>query len=177
MPTHWSSWQDAVTYKTKGLVVWEVGGQAWTKYGGDNRITGTQSSVTFSSIIAVRGVYRPRRQIPTLSNENLFGRDLHICAYCGNQFSANVLTNDHIIPRSKGGSHSWTNCVTSCKRCNHKKADRLLENTNMKLLYVPYVPCREEVLILHNRRILADQMQFLIDSLPTHSRLKKMVIN
>ena len=41
----------------------------------------------------------------------------------------------------------------------------------MPLLYVPYVPNRHEHFILRNRRILADQMEFLMAHLPQSSRL------
>lgn len=176
VPHHWATWQDAVVYKAKELVVWEMGNFDWTKYGGKNRLTGSQSSISFSSIIAVRGSSRPKRITPALNSTNLFGRDLNICAYCGGEFNSSELTNDHIVPRSRGGEHTWMNCVTSCKRCNNKKDNRLLEETNLQLLYVPYVPTREEALILRNRNILADQMTFLKTSLPTHSRLHKRVI-
>lgn len=172
-PIQWSTWQDAVLYKAKGLVVWESGELDWTKYGGENRITGETSSITFSSIMAVRGNFHPKRLVPVLTNENLFGRDLHTCAYCGKEFPHHQLTNDHIIPRSKGGAHSWTNCVTACKRCNNYKDDFLLKDAGLELLYVPYVPTREEALILRNRNILADQMEFLRSTLPAHSRLLK----
>lgn len=173
-PHSWATWQDAVVYKAKGLVVWEMGEVDWTKFGGENRLTGQTSSITFSSIMAVRGSHYPKREVPSLTNENLFGRDLRICAYCGNEFEPRLLTNDHIVPRSRGGAHSWTNCVTACKRCNNKKDDRLLEEVRMELLYVPYVPSREEALILRNRKILADQMEFLKGSLPAHSRLRML---
>lgn len=174
VPHHWATWQDAVVYKAKDLVVWEMGEFDWTKYGGENRITGKTSSITFSSIIAVRGAHQPRREIPTLTNSNLFGRDLHICAYCGGEFNSSQLTNDHIVPRSRGGQHIWMNCVTSCKRCNNKKDCHTLDEINMKLLYAPYIPSREEALILKNRNILGDQMEFLVQSLPAHSRLRKL---
>jgi predicted restriction endonuclease len=42
----------------------------------------------------------------------------HECAYCG---SDEVLTLDHIVPRSKGGSDRVTNVLCACKRCNHSK--------------------------------------------------------
>lgn len=174
-PHHWATWQDAVVYKAKDLVVWEIGDSDWTKYGGENRLTGKTSSITFSSIIAVKGAHHPKRQVPVLTNPNLFGRDLYICGYCGGHFQFNQLTNDHIVPKSRGGDHSWSNCVTACKRCNNKKDSLLLEETNLQLLYVPYVPSREEALILRNRSILADQMEFLRTSLPAHSRLRNMV--
>lgn len=175
-PTHWSTWQDAVLYKTKDQVVWETGEIDWTKYGGENKLTGATSSVTFSSIMAVRGGHHPVRVIPTLNNENLFGRDIHICAYCGKEFHSQLLTNDHIIPRSRGGKHNWMNCVTACKRCNNRKDDRLLSECGMELLYVPYIPTREEAMILRNRNILADQMEFLRAQLPAHSRLLNMSV-
>jgi len=170
-PHHWASWQDAVVYKAKNLVVWETGEVDWTKYGGNCRLTGQKSSITFSSIVAVRGSHHPKREVPVLTNRNLFGRDLQICAYCGNRFDQGLLTNDHIVPRSRGGKHVWTNCITACRRCNAKKSDFLLEESGMKLLFIPYVPSREEALILHNRKILACQMEFLRASLPAHSRL------
>lgn len=174
IPHQWSTWQEAVIYKAKDLVVWEMGTVDWTKYGGENRLTGKTSSITFSSIIAVRGTHYSKRTTPTLNNPNLFGRDLHTCAYCGSEFHSSQLTNDHIIPRSRGGAHSWTNCVTACKRCNNRKDDKLLDEAGMELLYVPYIPSREEALILKNRSILADQMEFLKQMLPAHSRLHKL---
>ena len=174
IPIHWASWQDAVIYKAKGIVVWESGEFDWTKYGGENRLTGETSSIKFSSIMAVRNQYYPKRHVPTLTNDNLFGRDLHICGYCGKKFQHHQLTNDHIVPRSRGGKHIWTNCITACKRCNNFKDDRLLSECGFELLYVPYVPSREEAMILRNRHILADQMEFLMAQLPTHSRLHKI---
>jgi hypothetical protein len=65
------------------------------------------------------------------------------------------------VPASRGGESVWENCVTACERCNHRKADRTPEEANMKLLAVPYTPNLAEYLILSNRRILADQMEFL----------------
>ena len=41
----------------------------------------------------------------------------------------------------------------------------------MPLLYTPYVPSLGEDFILRNRRILADQMEFLMAHVPRTSRL------
>jgi len=38
-------------------------------------------------------------------------------------------------------------------------------------VYLPYTPSYQESLILMNRRILADQMQFLAAQLPKNSRM------
>ena len=171
LPHRWATWQDVASYKSKNLVKWEMGKFDWTKYGGISRMTGLQSSVNISSIIAVKGHHFPLREVPPLTNSNRFGRDLNTCAYCGNEFKKRFLTNDHIIPKSLGGEHSWTNCVTACRKCNTNKGSKLLKNMSIDLLYVPYTPNRGEALILKNRNILADQMEFIRKMLPKHSRL------
>jgi hypothetical protein len=60
--------------------------------------------------------------------------------------------------------------------CNSRKDDMTLKEAGLELLYVPYVPDRAEALVLQNRNILADQMQFLKDFLPKHSRVKKLLV-
>lgn len=172
VPIQWATWQDVVRYKCLDMIVWEMGEFDWTKYGGTNRMSGQRTEVKVSSIVAVRTDHFPKRLTPALTNPNLFARDLNICAYCGGKFDYRHLTNDHIKPRSRGGVHSWTNCVTACKRCNNHKDSKTLEEARMELLYIPYVPSAEEALILRNRSILADQMEFLNPMLPDHSRLK-----
>jgi hypothetical protein len=41
----------------------------------------------------------------------------------------------------------------------------------MTLMYLPYVPSLHEDMILRGRRILADQMDFLLACVPRSSRL------
>ena len=61
--------------------------------------------------------------------------------------------------------------VTACRSCNQRKGNRTPEQAGMPLLYLPYRPNRWEGMILRNRRILADQMEFLLAGVPTTSRL------
>ena len=63
------------------------------------------------------------------------------------------------------------NCITTCRSCNGRKDNRLPKETNMALMYLPYVPSLHEDMILRGRRILADQMEFLLASVPRNSRL------
>jgi 5-methylcytosine-specific restriction endonuclease McrA len=44
------------------------------------------------------------------------------CVYCGKR--SKKLTQDHIVPLSKGGSHTAGNIVPACRPCNGKKRDR-----------------------------------------------------
>lgn len=77
-----------------------------------------------------------RDKTPKYSKQKLFKRDNHQCAYCGK--SANTV--DHVIPRSRGGSTTWTNTVASCIKCNSKKSNKTLEQANMKLRFIPAEP-------------------------------------
>jgi 5-methylcytosine-specific restriction endonuclease McrA len=110
-------------------------------------------------------------QVPPLNNRELFHRDRYLCAFCGSNLPASKLTRDHVIPFSRGGKDTWMNVVTACRSCNERKSDRTPEMARMELLYLPYVPNRAEYLILTNRRILADQMEFLAQHVPAQSRL------
>lgn len=175
-PHRWVSHEEAIVYHAKQLVAWQLGqGEGDVLFrGGENRITGLQSQIVTAPIIAVKGEAASAKRanrVPTLTNTGLFRRDGHICAYCGKLFSDLHLTRDHIVPRSRGGEDRWTNVVTACESCNHRKDDRLLSECGMELLYVPYAPNRAEALILENRVILACQMDYLKSFLPEHSRV------
>lgn len=78
----------------------------------------------------------PYRATVALSRAALLARDSRTCQYCfkpGN-------TIDHVVPRARGGMHSWENVVTACTRCNAKKDDRLLEELGWTLRFTPYAP-------------------------------------
>ena len=152
-----------MTLYARQRVRWEAGQERFRVWGGINARTGTRSQFEIGSIIAVADRSRKFASgVPLLTNRTLFQRDRNLCLYCGEQFPVSGLTRDHIMPASRGGECVWENCVTACERCNHKKADRTPEEANMKLLAVPYTPNLAQYLILSNRRILADQMQFLL---------------
>jgi 5-methylcytosine-specific restriction endonuclease McrA len=107
-----------------------------------------------------------------LTNNTLFARDRHVCAYCGNHFvSSKDLSRDHIVPRYRGGEDTWMNVVTACFNCNQKKGCKSLKESGMELRYVPYEPNHYEALILRNRNILGCQMEYLISGVPKHSRI------
>lgn len=170
-PNSWVTWQTAACYYSKNLVSWSAGECELVLRGGENRLTGQQSVIRASSIIAVKGQVSSKWMRPAaLTNTGLFRRDRYMCAYCGGVFKHSSLSRDHIIPKSKGGMDTWMNVVTCCGRCNQKKGSQTLQQCGMTLLYVPYVPNRAEHLLLQNRHILYDQMQFLLSFVPKNSR-------
>jgi hypothetical protein len=174
LPHRWITWQQAVWYYAKERVAWELGSEAFTVYGGRSHLTGERSHITSNSIIAIKGkalAFKGFNAVPPLNNRELFHRDKFICAFCAGHFSHFKLTCDHILPMSRGGRDTWMNVVTACRNCNQKKGSRTPEEAHMQLIYAPYVPNRAEFLILANRRILADQMEFLKQHVSANSRL------
>ncbi len=173
LPQSWISLEQAVLHYAADEVRWEAGGEVAIFRGGHNAITGEQSVIAVNSIIGTKGVpgINPFDLRPSLSNTKLFARDRNVCAYCGGHFHESELTREHIIPVSQSGRDQWMNVVTACKTCNHRKSNRTPEQARMPLLYAPYVPSLWEDFILRNRRILADQMEFLMAHVPRSSRL------
>jgi 5-methylcytosine-specific restriction endonuclease McrA len=76
-------------------------------------------------------VKRPRPRV-RLTKREIFRRDGFTCQYCGAR--AHRLTIDHVVPRHRGGDHSWSNLVTACAGCNLRKGGRTLPEAHMALL-------------------------------------------
>lgn len=74
------------------------------------------------------------------TRRNLFLRDDFTCQYCGRRCGSDHLSVDHVLPRSRGGSTSWENCVLACVACNARKADRTLKEAGLRLLRSPVRP-------------------------------------
>jgi len=172
-PVEWVSWQEAVCLYAREIVVWTMGDAVLRVRGGHSRITAARSMLDIHSIIACDGkIIPPGRGVPPLTNEALFRRDLNVCLYCGQTYPDGELTRDHVVPLSRRGRDVWDNVVAACKRCNHHKGNRLLQDCGMELMALPYVPNFAEYLALINSgRILGDQMDFLRKSFGPQSRL------
>jgi 5-methylcytosine-specific restriction endonuclease McrA len=85
-----------------------------------------------------RYVRVPYRRAVPMTRSGVLRRDGRRCAYCAKRAD----TIDHVVPRSRGGTHSWENCVAACKSCNSRKADRLLEELGWSLGFTPKPPHR-----------------------------------
>ncbi len=176
-PIGWITWQSAVCLYTRELVRWTMGESVLRIRGGYSRIDGTRTVVDVNSIIACDGeVFEGVKTVPPLTNRALFARDQHMCMYCGFKQPDSNLTRDHVVPKSLGGRDVWDNVVAACKRCNHRKGNRLLEECEWELLALPYVPNLPEYLALTNSgRILGDQMSFLESQFSSGHRKRSSV--
>lgn len=169
-PVSWLTREQTATLLVKEQVIWSLGDTVFEMHGGYNR-HGEQSILLLPSIVACHGKVYKDSFDPPLENKFLFRRDKNICLYCGGQFLVSDLSRDHVHPLSKGGRDIWTNVVTSCRRCNNRKGDRLPQHANMELLAIPFVPNQYEFLYLSNHNVLADQMEFLSARFSRHIQL------
>jgi hypothetical protein len=46
------------------------------------------------------------------------------CLYCKRKFAPELLTQDHLTPLSRGGSHTMANIAPACHSCNCSKNDK-----------------------------------------------------
>lgn len=184
MPVEWIDYRDAVRLYHTEQVAYACGVPLYSIYGGICAATGRRSVIEVNSIIATLGHfpdYEEKRANyqPPLNNKTLFRRDANVCIYCGIRFMARELTRDHITPLSQGGRDVWQNVVTACRRCNNHKGGRTPDQAGMQLIAVPFVPTYAEYIYLKGRRVLADQMKFLLAHFPRksplHQRLRQSV--
>ena len=90
-----------------------------------------------SVIRLVHFIRRPRPRV-RLTRKEIFARDGWACVYCGRH--TRDLTLDHVMPRHRGGPHTWDNLVAACKPCNHRKAGQTPHEAHMELLHQPGEP-------------------------------------
>ena len=176
IPLEWIDFREAVRIYHLGQVVFALGKPLYQIRGGHNAVTGRRSMVQVNSIIGTHGdshtLLRARSHyVPPLNNQTLFARDANLCMYCGEQHASRGLSRDHIIPLSRGGRDSWNNVVSACKRCNNRKAGQTPEHAGLELLAVPFTPTHAEYIYLQGKRVLADQMEFLLAHFPRTSPL------
>jgi 5-methylcytosine-specific restriction endonuclease McrA len=180
MPLEWIDYRDAVTLYHTEQVAYACGSPIYQVRGGFNARTGERSIIEVSSIVATVGDTRALERnrecyVPPLNNQTLFKRDANICLYCATRFRTSDLTRDHITPLSRGGRDVWTNVVTACRRCNNHKGGRSPEEARMQLVAVPFKPTYAEYIYLKGRRVLADQMEYLLTHFPRTSPLHARV--
>ncbi len=110
------------------------------------------ANATFPEPLVIRltrYVRLPHRTVPP-TRTTVMLRDAYTCQYCGATPGRDQLTVDHVVPRSRGGDHSWENLVTACKPCNHRKGNHLPEEVNMHLRRKPYEPTYVALVLLSN---------------------------
>lgn len=129
-PLNVTSWQRAVTLLYLG--------KATTVQPDGKVLHSCTKSLRMPSVVRLN--YHVRRPLPEvkISRSSIMARDGYTCQYCGKK--AKNLTLDHIIPKERGGGHTWENLVACCIECNNKKGNKTLEDAEMTLARPPRRP-------------------------------------
>ncbi len=176
MPLEWIDYREAVRLYHTEQVAHACGSRLYTVHGGYSAISGHRSAIDVNSIISTHGTTKRlafvhNEYVPPLNNRTLFKRDANLCLYCAMRFPTRDLTRDHITPLSHGGEDVWNNVATACRRCNNHKGGRMPEPAALQLIAVPFTPTYAEYIYLKGRKVLADQMQYLLAHIPRSSPL------
>ena len=115
-------------------------------------------------VVVLRNCDRFMQPRVVFSRRNVFRRDHHTCQYCGKRGSSDQLSIDHVVPRSRGGIESWTNCVVACRCCNEHKGNRGLQQAGMELLRSPKEPPAHMAFTLQLGRRKPSWEQFVTSS-------------
>ena len=103
----------------------------------ERRYRSERSSFPEPSVVRLGDYGRePYQARVALNRRGVFARDGHRCQYCG----AAAENIDHVVPRSRGGTHTWDNVVSACRPCNTRKEDRLLSCGGFVLRRAPAPP-------------------------------------
>ena len=135
-PVKLVSWQRAI-------LLWFQGEVEVLEYHPSDQVTVRSAREEFQvpSVLRLKRFINHRRFTRVkFCRENVYRRDDYRCQYCGVEFSVKELTLDHVVPASKKGRKDWTNMVTACRKCNHRKANRTPLAAGMPLLSEPRVP-------------------------------------
>ena len=139
-----ATYEPLCVVSSRRALILSLDGKAEVLHHTDQRWRSARMSLAEPSVVRlVYYVKVPYQARIALNRRAVFARDGHRCQYCG----ASAENIDHVIPRSKGGPHSWDNVVAACRPCNTAKRDRLLEDSGLHLRRLPMVP-RERTWIL-----------------------------
>ncbi len=123
---------------TKRALSLVLAGKAETILNGRGVIHSCTAEFEIPSVIRLSHmIKRPRLRV-ALSKREILRRDDFTCQYCGRKMSH--LTLDHVIPRHRGGPHTWQNLVAACTACNRRKGGKSPGEANMSLRRQPDEP-------------------------------------
>ena len=138
-PLHFISDCDAITlfYKGRAEVISGANGDPseW-----DETWSSPSTSIKVPATMRLIKRVNKRWRQPRFRKKVLFNRDKWQCQFCSEKLTWETVTIDHVHPSSRGGQTTWLNCVTACKPCNRRKANRTPEEAGMRLITPPTTP-------------------------------------
>lgn len=132
-----ASYEPLSVVPTRRAVVLVIRERATVVVSRDETWASERTSVVVPSVVRLTSFVRvPYRRTVPVTRRAVFGRDAHTCQYCGSPAES----IDHVLPRSRGGEHSWENVVACCRSCNIRKGDRLPTEAGFVLRVRPQAP-------------------------------------
>lgn len=116
----------------------------------DDFICSADKKIKYPAILKLKKIIKKNVTTISFSRGAVVQRDKSLCQYCCKKLFLSEITIDHVIPKARGGSSSFTNCVVSCLPCNTKKGDKSLEEVGMKLINKPVHPSLSKDYQLYN---------------------------
>ncbi len=123
---------------TKRALALVLSGKAEIILNGRGVIRSSAAEFEVPSVIRLDSMIRRPRPRISLSKREVLRRDNYTCQYCGRKMRH--LTIDHVIPRHRGGPHTWQNLVAACTTCNRRKGGDLAQDAGMLLRRQPFEP-------------------------------------
>jgi len=132
-----ASFEPLSIVKARRAVVLVLRGSADVVEPGDDVWRSERVTLDVPSVVRLRAYVKVPygRRVP-LTRNAVFARDGHRCQYC----TGPAESLDHVVPRSRGGTHTWENVVACCRRCNIRKGSKLLTESGYHLKKRPTAP-------------------------------------
>jgi 5-methylcytosine-specific restriction endonuclease McrA len=132
-----ATYEPLCVVSTRRALLLVMSGKAELLHSGEGQFRSERAAFPEPSVVRLGHYVRvPFRARVALNRRAVFARDGNRCQYCG----AAAENLDHVVPRSRGGKHTWENVVAACRSCNTRKEDRLLAETNFRLSRMPSAP-------------------------------------
>lgn len=151
---------DPATFDRHDLISWGEVSKAM-KVVGDGLIRSQHLAIVPPEVVVLTEYEGRGERSVVFSRKNIFKRDRYTCQYCGKQPGPEELTIDHVIPRSRGGTSTWENCLLACVECNKRKADKTLEQAGMTPRKIPKKPSWKTLAQVHPKARRESWEQFL----------------
>jgi 5-methylcytosine-specific restriction endonuclease McrA len=92
-------------------------------------LTPSRTDLYWPSVIVTRNAQKFISKVK-MTDDTLYYREGGLCFWCDIPLTTkdkqtNSITQDHVVPKSKGGEAKWENIVASCAACNAMKRDAL----------------------------------------------------
>jgi len=151
---------DPATFERHNLLSWGEVSKAMQVVG-DGLIRSQHLAIVPPEVVVLTAYEGRGERSVIFSRKNIFKRDRYTCQYCGKQPGPEELTIDHVMPRSRGGTSTWENCLLACVECNKRKADKTPEEAKMPARKVPKKPSWKTLAQVHPKARRESWEQFL----------------